>query len=256
MDITTINPIRAFQDNYIWCLRRGSTAVVVDPGDADPVLAYLSDQGLQLAAILTTHHHGDHVGGNTALLAKYNVPVFGPAREDIPGITRKLREGDLLDVPGIGLEFQVFDVPGHTKGHIAYFGDGILFCGDTLFSCGCGRLFEGTAPQMHSSLSKLAALPGNTLVYCAHEYTLSNLRFAHAVDPDNPAIARREASARAALADGRPSLPSTIESELATNPFLRSGQPEVALSASRFAGRSLTHPVEVFAALRRWKDGF
>jgi hydroxyacylglutathione hydrolase len=256
MDITTIIPIRAFQDNYIWCLRRGSTAVVVDPGDADPVLEYLSDQGLQLAAILTTHHHGDHVGGNTALLAKYNVPVFGPAREDIPGITRKLREGDVLDVPGIGLHFQVFDVPGHTKGHIAYFGDGILFCGDTLFSCGCGRLFEGTATQMHSSLSKLAALPGNTLVYCAHEYTLSNLRFAHAADPDNPAIARREASARAALAGGRPSLPSTIEAELATNPFLRSGEPEMALSASRFAGRSLTHPVEVFAALRRWKDGF
>jgi hydroxyacylglutathione hydrolase len=256
MDITTIVPIRAFQDNYIWCLRRGSTAVVVDPGDADPVLEYLSDEGLDLAAILATHHHGDHVGGNTALLSKYNVPVFGPAREDIPGITRKLREGDVIEVPGIGLNLQVFDVPGHTAGHIAYYGEGVLFCGDTLFSCGCGRLFEGTAMQMHSSLSKLAALPGNTLVYCAHEYTLSNLRFARAADADNPEIERREASARAALADGRPSLPSTIESELATNPFLRSGNHAVAMSASRFAGRTLTNPAEVFATLRKWKDGF
>ncbi len=256
MDITTIVPIRAFQDNYIWCLRRGSTAVVVDPGDADPVLEYLADESLQLAAILTTHHHADHVGGNTKLLSKYNVPVFGPAHEKIPGITRTLREGDTIEVPGIGLHLRVFDVPGHTAGHIAYYGDGVLFCGDTLFSCGCGRLFEGTAMQMHSSLSKLAALPGNTLVYCAHEYTLSNLRFARAADPDNPAIERREASARAALADGRPSLPSTIESELAANPFLRSGNPGVATSASRFAGRSLTNPVEVFATLRKWKDGF
>ena len=256
MDITTIVPIRAFQDKYIWCLRRGSTAVVVDPGDADPVLEYLADESLQLAAILTTHHHADHVGGNTKLLSKYNVPVFGPAHEKIPGITRTLREGDTIEVPGIGLHLRVFDVPGHTAGHIAYYGDGVLFCGDTLFSCGCGRLFEGTAMQMHSSLSKLAALPGNTLVYCAHEYTLSNLRFARAADPDNPAIERREASARAALADGRPSLPSTIESELAANPFLRSGNPGVATSASRFAGRSLTNPVEVFATLRKWKDEF
>ena len=208
MDITTIIPIRAFQDNYIWCLRRGSNAVVVDPGDAEPVLEYLSDEGLQLAAILATHHHGDHVGGNTALLAKYNVPVFGPAREDIPGATRKLREGDVIKVPGIGLDFQVIDVPGHTAGHIAYYGDGVLFCGDTLFSCGCGRLFEGTAAQMHSSLAKFAALPGDTLVYCAHEYTLSNLRFARAADPDNPALDRREASARTALAAGHPSLRS------------------------------------------------
>ena len=256
MDITTIVPIRAFQDNYIWCLRRGSTAVVVDPGDADPVLEYLSDEGLQLAAILTTHHHGDHVGGNTALLAKYNVPVYGPAHEKIPGITRALREGDTIEVPGVGLHLRVFDIPGHTAGHIAYYGDGVLFCGDTLFSCGCGRLFEGSAAQMHSSLSKLAALPGNTLVYCGHEYTLANLRFARAADPGNPAIDEREASARAALADGRPSLPSTIESELAANPFLRGGDPGVATSASRFAGRAMTNPVEVFATLRKWKDGF
>ncbi|HKB82628.1 MAG TPA: hydroxyacylglutathione hydrolase [Burkholderiales bacterium] len=254
--MTTIVPIRAFQDNYIWCLRRGSAAVVVDPGDADPVLDYLSKEGLRLAAILTTHHHADHVGGNTGLLSKYNVPVFGPAQEKIPGITRALREGDTLEVPGIGLHLAVIDVAGHTAGHIAYYGDGLLFCGDTLFSCGCGRLFEGTAAQMHASLSKLAALPGHTLVYCAHEYTLSNLRFARAADPANRAIDEREASARSALAAGNPSLPSTIESELAANPFLRSANPALAASASHHAGRALTSALEVFTALRKWKDGF
>ncbi len=256
MDITTIVPIRAFQDNYIWCLRRASVAVVVDPGDANPVFDYLSNEGLRLSAILTTHHHGDHVGGNTNLLSKYNVPVFGPAHDKIPGITRTLREGDTIEVPGMGLHFRICDVPGHTAAHIAYYGDGVLFCGDTLFSCGCGRLFEGTAAQMHSSLSKLAALPGDTLVYCTHETTLSNLRFARAADPGNPAIEERDASARAALAFGNPSLPSTMESELAANPFLRGGSPAVAASASRYAGRALTSPLEVFATLRKWKDGF
>src|SRR5690606_22993576 len=153
----------------------------------------------------------------------------------------------------VGLKFRVLDVPGHTAGHIAYYGAGLLFCGDTLFSCGCGRLFEGTPAQMHESLSKLAALPGETLVYCAHEYTQSNLRFARAADPDNPAIAAREAGVQAALARGRPSLPSTLADELAANPFLRAKEPALVESASRFAGRTLTNPVEVFAALRRWK---
>jgi hydroxyacylglutathione hydrolase len=256
MDITTIVPIRAFQDNYIWCLRRASDAVVVDPGDARPVFDYLSKERLQLAAILTTHHHADHVGGTISLLAKYNVPVFGPAHENIPGITRALRESDTIVVPAIGLNLQVFDVPGHTAGHIAYYGEGVLFCGDTLFSCGCGRLFEGTAAQMYSSLAKFAGLPGDTLVYCAHEYTLSNLRFARAADPGNPAIDEREASAHAALAAGKPSLPSTIESERAANPFLRSENPAVVAAASRHAGRTLTNPLDVFATLRKWKDEF
>ena len=253
---TSIVPIRAFRDNYIWCLRRASAAVVVDPGDADPVFDYLAKERLQLAAILTTHHHADHVGGTTSLLAQYNVPVFGPAHENIPGITRALREGDAIEVPAIGMRLQIFDVPGHTAGHIAYYGEGLLFCGDTLLSCGCGRLFEGTAAQMYSSLAKFAALPGDTLVYCAHEYTLSNLRFARAADAGNPAIDEREASARAALAAGNPSLPSTIELERAANPFLRSGNPAVAAAASRHAGRALTNPLEVFATLRKWKDGF
>lgn len=256
MNPVTIAPIRAFKDNYIWCLRRDDAAVVVDPGDAEPVLEYLEAEGLTLKAILNTHHHADHVGGNARLLAKYNVPVFGPSRENIPGIVHKLREGDEVEVPGLGLQFRVLDVPGHTAGHIAYYGAGLLFCGDTLFSCGCGRLFEGTPAQMHDSLSKLAALPGETLVYCAHEYTQSNLRFARAADPDNPAIAAREAGVKAALARGRPSVPSTLADELAANPFLRAKEPTLVESASRFAGRTLTNPVEVFAALRRWKDGF
>ena len=256
MDVTNIVPIRAFQDNYIWCIQRGNRAAVVDPGDAAPVLAHLDANGLQLAAIITTHHHADHVGGNTALLAKYNVPVFGPAGERIPGITRKLIEGDLIEVPEIGLQLEVIDVPGHTAGHIAYFGAGLLFCGDTLFSSGCGRLFEGTAAQMQASLAKLAALPPETLVYCAHEYTLANLKFAAAAEPGNAAVRARALAARAALDRGHPSVPSTLETELAANPFLRTREPALIDAASRFAGQALASQVEVFAALRVWKDGF
>jgi len=256
MNTVTIAPIRAFKDNYIWCLRRGRSAVVVDPGDAGPVLDYLGAEGLQLEAVLATHHHADHVGGIPKLLAKYNVPVFGPKRENIPGITRKLAQDDEIDVPGMDLRLRVIDIPGHTAGHIAFFGEGLLFCGDTLFSCGCGRLFEGTPAQMHASLSSLAALPGETLVYCGHEYTLSNLRFAAAADAANPAIALRAAAARAALDRGNPTLPSTLRDECASNPFLRTHDPALIESASRFAGRSLTDPVQVFAALRQCKDGF
>jgi hydroxyacylglutathione hydrolase len=256
MNTVTIAPVRAFKDNYIWCLRRGRSAVVVDPGDAGPVFDYLEAEGLQLEAILATHHHADHVGGIAGLLAKYNVPVFGPKRENIPGITRKLGQDDQIDVPGVGMRLRVLDIPGHTAGHIAYFGEGLSFCGDTLFSCGCGRLFEGTPAQMHASLSKLADLPGETLVFCGHEYTLSNLRFARAADPANPAIAEREQSARAALDRGLPSLPSTLRDELAANPFLRVREPALIESASAFAGRTLTDPVQVFAALREWKDRF
>ncbi len=256
MKMTTIAPIRAFKDNYIWCLRRGTNAAVVDPGDAGPVFDYLRAEGLQLTAILNTHHHADHVGGNVDLLSKYNVPVFGPAHESIPGVTRKLVEGDEIEVPGIGVSLHVLDIPGHTAGHIACYGEGLLFCGDTLFSCGCGRLFEGTPEQMHSSLSKLADLPSETLVYCGHEYTLSNLRFADAAEPGNPALAERLVAARAALDRGTPTLPSTIGTERATNPFLRVREPVLVTSASRYAGRTLTNAVEVFAALRKWKDGF
>lgn len=256
MSATTIAAIRAFTDNYIWCVRRGGQAAVVDPGDAEPVFDYLGAEGLQLCAILNTHHHSDHVGGNARLLTKYSVPVFGPAREPIPGVTQALKEGDRIVVPGVEMSLSVLDIPGHTRGHIAFVGDGVLFCGDTLFSCGCGRLFEGTAAQMHASLAKLASLPDDTKVYCGHEYTLANVAFARAADAANPAVAEREASARAALERGAPSLPSTIGVEKAANPFLRSHAPELAEAASRYAGHGLDDPVEVFAALREWKNLF
>ncbi len=256
MNATTISAIRAFTDNYIWCLRRNGHAAVVDPGDAEPVLRYLRTENLKLAAILNTHHHSDHVGGNALLLAQYSVPVFGPAAEPIPGVTDALAEGDRIVVPGMDMQFRVLDIPGHTRGHIAFVGDGVLFCGDTLFSCGCGRLFEGTAAQMHASLAKLASLPDDTRVYCGHEYTLSNIRFAKAAERGNSALAAHEASARASLDRGEPSLPSTMAAERAANPFLRSHFPALAEAASRFAGHPLEDPVEVFAALRKWKDGF
>ncbi len=193
--MTTIIPIPAFADNYIWLLRDGRSAVVVDPGDATPVLAYLERAGLTLTAILATHHHNDHVGGIPALRERYPVPVFGPARESIPARTQALSEGDVFEVPGLPVTLRTLDIPGHTAGHIALFGEVAgapsVFCGDTLFAAGCGRLFEGTPSQMWASLSALARLPDATNVYCGHEYTLANLRFALAVEPDNAALAAR-----------------------------------------------------------------
>lgn len=254
-----VRPIPAFQDNYIWLIRGvedPATVAVVDPGDADPVLTRLEADGLKLAAILATHHHADHVGGAQELVEATGCPVFGPARERLPIAVTPLRRGDRARLPALGIEFEVLDVPGHTAGHIAYYGHGALFCGDTLFSAGCGRLFEGTPAQMHASLAKLAALPDDTLVYCTHEYTLSNLRFARAADPDNEAVAERERTTHEALDANRPSLPSTIGLEKAANPFLRAHIPALARTAGAFAGRSLAEPVEVFAALRKWKDNF
>lgn len=249
-------PLRAFRDNYIWCLRDATHAAVVDPGDAGPVVQYLEAQHLRLVAILATHHHADHVGGVAQLAAEYSAPVFGPARETIPAITRRLSEGDQVRIDEFDLDFDVLDIPGHTAGHIALVGGGMLFCGDTLFSVGCGRLFEGTPAQMSVSLAKLAALPGATRVYCGHEYTAANIRFAQAVEPANEALVRRERETRAALESGRPSLPSTIADEQMTNPFLRTRAPEVAASAASHAGRKLADPVEVFAVLREWKNQF
>jgi len=253
----TIIPVAAFSDNYIWVLREGPSAVVVDAGDAAPVLAYLEREGLELTAILCTHHHLDHVGGNTALLERFHVPVFGPANESIPGRTRALAEGDRITVPGIGVELDVLDIPGHTAGHIAFTGDvggPAVFCGDTLFAAGCGRIFEGTPEQMWTSLSKLAALPGATRVYCGHEYTLANLRFAAAAEPGNPAIAERIAREQAKRDRALPTLPSTIADEHATNPFLRAPQAPLRVAAEAHAGRPLAGTVATFAALREWKN--
>jgi hydroxyacylglutathione hydrolase len=255
-----IIPIPAFSDNYIWLLREGRHAAVVDPGDAAPVLAYLDREELALTAILTTHHHGDHVGGNVALLARFPVPVFGPARETIPGRTQALAEGDEIAVPGLGWAFRVLDIPGHTAGHIGYVGSdadgGIAFVGDTLFAGGCGRLFEGTPAQMADSLGKLAALPTGTRVYCAHEYTLANLRFALAVEPGNVALQARLRRDQDQRDRGLPTVPSTVAEERATNPFLRAGEPDVFAAAQARAGRPLTDAVDAFAVMREWKNGF
>jgi hydroxyacylglutathione hydrolase len=248
----------AFADNYIWMLHDGARAVVVDPGDAAPVVDALSRLKLSLGGILVTHHHGDHVGGVDALRPLLQGPVHGPATERIPVPFTPHAEGDVVDV--LGLRFRVLDVPGHTAGHIAYAQldepeAPLLFCGDTLFSAGCGRLFEGTPAQMHASLSKFASLPGDTRVCCTHEYTLSNLRFASAVEPDNADIAAYTEHCQATRAAGQPTLPSSVALELKINPFLRCTQPDVVRMA-RSQGAADGSAVAVLAALREWKNHF
>jgi hydroxyacylglutathione hydrolase len=253
-------PLPAFQDNYLWLLHDGQRALVVDPGDAGPVQAHLAEQGLQLTAILVTHHHPDHIGGVDALREATGAAVFGPARERIPQPYTHLSEGDEVDV--LGLRFHVFDVPGHTAGHIAYYcssvdGAPLLFCGDTLFSGGCGRLFEGTPAQMLGSLEKLAALPGNTRVCCTHEYTLGNLKFATTVEPGNTQLIHYRQQCEQRRSRGEPTLPSTIALEISVNPFLRTRQPAVAQAArGRDPVADPADPVAVFAALRQWKNEF
>ncbi|MCC5859421.1 MAG: hydroxyacylglutathione hydrolase [Ectothiorhodospiraceae bacterium] len=252
----TVKPVPAFNDNYIWLLQREGApdCVVVDPGDPVPVLNVLAEQDLALAGILITHHHPDHTGGVGELLEHRQVPVYGPAGETIPGRTQALREGDTVYLDALDLELGVLEVPGHTAGHIAYYGQGMLFCGDTLFAGGCGRLFEGTPEQMYQSLEKLTGLPPDTRIYCAHEYTLANLRFAIRVNPGNTALQERLQQVEALRAADRCTLPSTIDEECRTNPFLRSGDPDVKQHAENWAGKRLTDPVQVFAAVRAWKD--
>lgn len=237
-------------------MRQGLRAAVVDPGDAGPVIARLEREKIQLVAIVATHHHGDHVGGIRDLLSQWRVPVYGPADEDIPGRTRALGEGDSFDLPEVGISMSTLDIPGHTSGHIACFGGGILFCGDTLFAAGCGRLFEGTPAQMLASLDKLAALPGETRVYCGHEYTAANLRFALALEPGSEPLLERLSREQEKLNRGEATLPSTIAEERLTNPFLRTGEAAIQASASRHAGRQLSDRVAVFAAIRAWKNTF
>ena len=249
-------PLRAFADNYVWTLRDARRAAVVDPGDARPVLDYLQREKLELAAILNTHHHADHVGGNAGLLARWKVPVYGPHDERIREVTDRLGDGGRMKLPHFGIEFEVLEIPGHTRTHIAFYGGGMLFCGDTLFAAGCGRLFEGTPAQMHESLSKLMRLPDDTRVYCGHEYTLANIRFARAADPGNPALAELEARAKKLRDRDLPTLPSTIAQEKATNPFVRCTDPAVVASANRHAGKTLNDPASVLAAIREWKNSF
>ena len=251
-------PISAFADNYLWLLHDGKRALVVDPGDAEPVLRALEQSALQLESILVTHHHADHTGGVDALRKATGAKVYGPANERIPAPFEPLHEGD--SVHTLGLDFQVLDVPGHTAGHIAFYapdvdGQPLLFCGDTLFSGGCGRLFEGTPAQMLASLDKLAALPGATRVCCAHEYTLDNLRFALAVEPDNTGLAAYQQHCLRLRAQGQPTLPSSIQQEILINPFLRTRQATLVSAARRFDA-SVHDDTTVFAALRQWKNQF
>ncbi len=251
-----IHPVRAFQDNYVWTLVAGANAAVVDPGEAGPVLAFLRAHKLNLTAILNTHHHADHVGGNAELLEHYPVPVYGPYDDRIPTVSERVREGDSFKLPGFDLQLGVLEIPAHTRTHIAFHGGGMVFCGDTLFAGGCGRLFEGTPAQMHTALAKLAKLPGDTRVYCGHEYTVSNLKFACAVEAGNTELAKWAKSAAALRAKDEPTLPSTIAQELRANPFMRCEVGEVVSAASRHAGKPLADPVSVLGALREWKNNF
>ena len=253
-------PIPAFADNYIWMLHDGKQALVVDPGQAEPVLQVLAQLGLKLQGILVTHHHADHVGGLDALRAATGAPVWGPAYETLPEPVTRVQGGDAVEV--LGGPWQVIDVPGHTSGHIAFFSTQamsapVLFCGDTLFSGGCGRLFEGTPAQMQASLDALAALPGNTLVCCAHEYTLSNLRFAQAVEPHNADLTLYLEQCQIQRDQGQPTLPSTIQTELNINPFMRSRAADVIAAAVLHDPQTRPEePASVLASLRQWKNVF
>jgi len=270
LEALEVEAIAAFTDNYIWALHDGRVAAVVDPGDAQPVLRFLQARGLALGAIVITHHHGDHVGGVRELVAAYPenpegapLPVIGPAGESIPCCTQAVREGDVVTLAQPAAKFSVIDVPGHTSGHVAYVGylqgdegPASLFCGDTLFATGCGRLFEGTPAQMRASLAKLAALAPDTRVYCAHEYTASNVRFARTVEPGNADLAAWEDEVAALRAEGRSTVPTTVGHERATNPFMRSDEPDVTRAVAHHAGIDAGDPIAVFAALREWKNDF
>jgi len=255
-----VTPIPIFDDNYVWAISHSNhnDAWIVDPGDASPVLAFLEQERLNLAGLMITHSHFDHIGGINQLLDQYDVPVLGPKCDAIPQVTRPLADGDkftLWDVP-----VEVMETPGHLPEHLSYLAHDssakALFCADILFSSGCGRIFIGTPQEMHTSLERLKALPADTLVYCAHEYTAANLTFASTVEPDNHAITSRQSEVAAIRKDQRPTLPSTIGLERQINPFLRCEQPQVIKAARAAAKQDITAPVEIFTALRAWKDRF
>ena len=250
-----VHNIPAFNDNYIWLFHQQgkSAAIVVDPGDASPVNEALEELGLQLNAIIVTHHHSDHVGGIDQLVRQFSVPVYGP--EGISQVTHVANDGDKLELAET--TFEVLAVPGHTLDHLAYYcNEPLVFCGDTLFVAGCGRLFEGTAEQMWHSLSKLAALPRDTKVFCAHEYTQANLTFALAVDPDNQYLQEKIDQVALQRSQFEATVPSTIAGELSTNPFLRTNHKAIKLASEQYCGHPVTSQAEVFSIIRKWKDNF
>lgn len=253
-----IYPIPAFTDNYIWAIHslKDSNVAVVDPGDSEPVLRYLAENNLSLNAILITHHHWDHTGGLPKLLTKFpNIPVYGP-ENSVGEITDSLTDQATLTLESQNLTLTVLEIPGHTLDHIAYVGPEMLFCGDTLFSCGCGRVFEGTPKQMYDSLNKLATLGDSVKVYCGHEYTLKNLAFAQTIEPQNPAILKHQEDVRRLRMQGLPSLPSTLKQERDMNPFLRAHLPEIKNSLQSKFGTFPSDPIKIFAELRKMKDKF
>ena len=260
MSKVKITCIPAFDDNYIWFIHglpeyhAQNQIIIVDPGEAAPVIAAIESSTYKPKAIFITHHHADHTAGVSALVKKYQLPVYGPSIENIPSITHYLTETDCISFPSMGLAFNVLDVPGHTKGHIAYQGHQLLFIGDTLFAGGCGRLFEGTAEQMHHSLSKLLELDDNTMIYCAHEYTLDNLKFAQIVEPDNSLLQERIGLTQSLRQNNQATIPSSLKLEKQTNPFLRFNLESVKLAAENFAQTTLNTPAEVFKTVRYWKD--
>ena len=252
----TLIPLPAFDDNYIWVLHDDRHAVAVDPGDPAPLIAYLDAHRLTLTAVLITHHHRDHTGGNTLLRQRYDCAVHAPDNPRIPAVTHALRGGDILDLAAPGLHFEILATPGHTLDHISYVGHGCVFCGDTVFGCGCGKLFEGTPAMMATSLDAILSLPDATRVCCAHEYTLSNIDFAKTIDGTNPALLERERVDRALRARHQPTLPSTLALEKATNPFLRFHDSDMTAFAANYLDRPHPSPAEVFGAIRAAKDAW
>lgn len=254
-----IHPISVLKDNYVWTIinDKKDKAIIVDPGSATEVLQFLTENHLDLIAILITHHHADHTLGILEIKNVYNkIPVYGSKVRDIAGVDHKISEGSVIAFKDFDLTLKVFDIPGHTLSHVAYYDGGMVFTGDTLFSAGCGRLFEGTPIQMMDSLQKIQSLPDETAVYCGHEYTLNNLKFASIVEPSNAEVQRRLEKVIALREKGEPTLPSSLKIEKTTNPFLRVREKEVIANVENFAGQKLNSPVDVFAYLRQWKDGF
>ena len=253
-----LKPLPSLSDNYIWLIinDENSSAIIIDPGSSEPCTHFLEQEGIKPVAILVTHRHWDHVNGIEKLVHEYNIPVYGPSTEYIPCLTKALKPDDSFNIGGFDLRFNVIDLSGHTAGHIGYLTEGMFFCGDTLFSGGCGRLFDGTAAQLHASLQRILELPRDLTIYCTHEYTVDNLHFAQTVEPDNEEIQIRLDEALALREKHQPTLPITINQEVSYNPFLRTDKESIRHAVARHSGQKIENSEDCFRYLRMWKDGF